>query len=560
MTRVEGTLRPVAPLDLHRSPDLQHLVDAWHGPDRLRLPDLDSGPLAHLRDDLLIVERQSDGGFLYTHCGESIAARNGFSMLGKRTSEFRSSIGAFFAHGYCKALEHGEPLYSVNKAKAHQAHSWHRLLLPVSGLGETGSDCVLAYARPLTNVPDILSKFAESTGFLGGTLEPRIREGRVVDFTLMPLCDPTHVPGLGHVKHLSDLLGSRLDEAMLDRLAYAERDEVVIECELPPSDTRFGHTFLLTVTGGAPQNVFALSDVTDLVAARNAAAERQSAMEDFARTASDWLWETDTDHRFTYMSEAICEQTGSLPERYIGVDWFDLEHVPENLAAFKEHRRVRQAHQPFRGFVYKAFRDDGSHLWIRSSGKPRFRADGTFLGYRGTCSDITAEIEAREAADEHKSAMEDFAKTASDWLWETDANHVFTMISEAVEAFIGRPASSLLGLSPLDLLNTSANQESVQAHKADLAARRPFTGFVYQVDLEDGRTVWARTSGLPRYAKDGTFLGYRGTGSNITKEIEAREQAERRSAELAEAHRLGRLGAWSFNIIEKSVTLSAEFR
>jgi C4-dicarboxylate-specific signal transduction histidine kinase len=55
------------------------------------------------------------------------------------------------------------------------------------------------------------------------------------------------------------------------------------------------------------------------------------------------------------------------------------------------------AHQPFRDFIFPAVRFDGSLIYVKVSGKPRFDAKGGFLGYRGTGNDVTAAVRADQA-------------------------------------------------------------------------------------------------------------------------------------------------------------------
>jgi len=55
------------------------------------------------------------------------------------------------------------------------------------------------------------------------------------------------------------------------------------------------------------------------------------------------------------------------------------------------------ARQPFRDFIYPAVRFDGSLMYVKVSGKPRFDARGAFLGYRGTGNDATAAVRADQA-------------------------------------------------------------------------------------------------------------------------------------------------------------------
>ena len=72
----------------------------------------------------------------------------------------------------------------------------------------------------------------------------------------------------------------------------------------------------------------------------------------------------------------------------------DLETEPEKW------RRLQVtvfSRKPFRDFVYRGMRGDGSPMYVRASSKPLFDANGEFHGYRGTCSDVTEIIHAQEA-------------------------------------------------------------------------------------------------------------------------------------------------------------------
>jgi C4-dicarboxylate-specific signal transduction histidine kinase len=71
---------------------------------------------------------------------------------------------------------------------------------------------------------------------------------------------------------------------------------------------------------------------------------------------------------------------------------------------------MHDAHQPFRDFVYSTLSEDGSPVYVRSSGKPLFDATGNFLGYRGTGTDITATIRADHAEQALREAQAELAR------------------------------------------------------------------------------------------------------------------------------------------------------
>ena len=119
--------------------------------------------------------------------------------------------------------------------------------------------------------------------------------------------------------------------------------------------------------------------------------ESEQRFADYAETASDWYWETDTDHKVTRMKDyEQLRAIGRLPlTSRIGLArWEFAEDVESQPEKWELHRSMLDAHQPFRDFVYPAVRFDGSLTYVKVSGKPCFDAKGDFLGYRGTGNDV----------------------------------------------------------------------------------------------------------------------------------------------------------------------------
>jgi hypothetical protein len=138
--------------------------------------------------------------------------------------------------------------------------------------------------------------------------------------------------------------------------------------------------------------------------------ESEARFRDYAESASDWYWETDPDQKFTRVTDYERLLTrGFAPVSRIGLARWefatDVESEPEK---WELHRSKLEARQPFRDFVYRAARSDGSLVYYKISGKPVFDANGEFRGYRGTGTDVTAlrtaETEARENEQRYRKA------------------------------------------------------------------------------------------------------------------------------------------------------------
>jgi hypothetical protein len=129
-------------------------------------------------------------------------------------------------------------------------------------------------------------------------------------------------------------------------------------------------------------------------------------------------------------------------------------------------------------------------------------------------------LAADAAVHENEQRFRDFASAASDWwFWEMDADLCFSYASPNAATVIGRPLDSMLGRRRQELfaqVATAEEQEKLAAHLHDLEQHRPFYQFEYRITLPDGSSRWLSVSGIPRHDETGRFLGYRGTGTNIS--------------------------------------------
>ena len=81
--------------------------------------------------------------------------------------------------------------------------------------------------------------------------------------------------------------------------------------------------------------------------------ESEARCRDFALTSSDWFWETDEKHRFSYLSDHI-RAFGQDPRIRIGRTRTELAvDVVSEPAKWQEHLAILDQHEPFRDFVYK---------------------------------------------------------------------------------------------------------------------------------------------------------------------------------------------------------------
>lgn len=124
--------------------------------------------------------------------------------------------------------------------------------------------------------------------------------------------------------------------------------------------------------------------------------ESERRFRDFAKASGDWFWETDPDHRMSWLSKSVATALGTPADWHIGKRRRDMyaTHLMSDADSIDEHEARLDRHETFNDFEYPR-QTPGGVRWIRTSGVPRFDEKGRFLGYRGSARDITDFIDAK---------------------------------------------------------------------------------------------------------------------------------------------------------------------
>jgi PAS domain S-box-containing protein len=211
-----------------------------------------------------------------------------------------------------------------------------------------------------------------------------------------------------------DWVKKRFEESLRERVDTFAEYRVLLPDGTVRHINASGHP-VLNEDGQLVEFVGTAVDVTERKRAEKALRESEAKFRDYAESASDWYWETDPDHKFTRVTDyERLVARGFAPVSRIGLArWKFATDVETEPKKWELHRSMLEARQPFRDFVYRAARGDGSPVYYKISGKPVFDANGEFRGYRGTGTDVTAlrmaEAEARENEQHYREAQLELA-------------------------------------------------------------------------------------------------------------------------------------------------------
>jgi PAS domain S-box-containing protein len=196
----------------------------------------------------------------------------------------------------------------------------------------------------------------------------------------------------------------------------------------------------------------------ELAMAADALRESEARFRDFACTSSDWFWETDERHRFTYVSDEL-RLFGQDPRVAIGRTRSELAtDRQDDIARWVEHYAALDRHEPFRNFVYARRIGAGSECIVSVSGNPIFDEAGRFLGYRGTARDVTEEICTERGLREAKSAAEAANRAKSQFL--ANMSHE-----------LRTPLNAILGFSEILAQQLAGPLHAKQAEYVDMIYR-----------------------------------------------------------------------------------------
>jgi PAS domain S-box-containing protein len=260
------------------------------------------------------------------------------------------------------------------------------------------------------------------------------------------------------------------------------------------------------------------------------------------------VWRAGPDGVPDFLNQPALDYTGlSLDQAETG--WPRAFHPDDKKGMLVKWSAIRESGMPG-GLEARLRRFDGEYRWFLFQAVPLRDESGNIVKWYGSSTDIEDRKRAEVALRESEQRFRDYAETASDWLWEAGPDHRTTRISAPVNT-IGFTPSGLTGLTRWDIAtDVESEPEKWRQHRAMIDARRPFRNFVYTVS-GNGAPVYVQTSGKPIYDATGNFLGYRGTGTDITAAIRA-DHAERAlreaQAELAHVTRVTTLGELTASI------------
>ncbi|MFY7854582.1 MAG: putative bifunctional diguanylate cyclase/phosphodiesterase [Rubrivivax sp.] len=117
----------------------------------------------------------------------------------------------------------------------------------------------------------------------------------------------------------------------------------------------------------------------------------QARLDSVLSLTADWLWEQDTELRFTYISPTYERLTGVKVSSLLGQRREFGDRYDARTEVWVTYEKCTAARESFHDLDFAITAAEGQRRYIRVSGEPTFDAEGHFAGYRGVGRDITGQ-------------------------------------------------------------------------------------------------------------------------------------------------------------------------
>lgn len=272
--------------------------------------------------------------------------------------------------------------------------------------------------------------------------------------------------------------------------------------------------------------------------------KNERRFKDFAAASSDWYWETDQQHRFTYVSSKVFEGMATNVEMYYGkTRWEISQNGSDN---WEEHIETLNRHEPFKNFEYEVVAPNNERNYSRVSGVPMFDEKGIFAGYRGSAQQVTDQKLLLIALENSEARYERAMQHAAIWEWEIPESEFF--VSLRMRKILGYDQTEFDVITKT-FMQTLVHPDDLTGYHERLNTALAFPDTIYESEhrlrQKSGKYKWFETRGTVVANADGEAIRMSGLILDISdrKEMEQSLNDATERAIKAERQLLGAINS-----------------
>ncbi len=258
-----------------------------------------------------------------------------------------------------------------------------------------------------------------------------------------------------------------------------------------------------------------------------ALAESRERLATILASIGDAVIATDLDGRVTFMNGVARSLTGWTQEEASGKPIQDLFRIVDEQSREPEcpvARVLREGVGDGSTRPALLISKDGTEVPVEDNSSSIKNDAGKTTGVVLVFRDITQRKQAEQALREKDGRFRTMADTTPVMLWLSGADGLCNFFNQSWLDFTGRTMEQETGYGWADNVHADDLGRCLDTYLSSLEARKSFD-MEYRLRRSDGEYRWVLDSGVPRYTKEGEFIGFAGSCIDIADRKQAEEAA-----------------------------------
>ena len=236
------------------------------------------------------------------------------------------------------------------------------------------------------------------------------------------------------------------------------------------------------------------------------------------------IWRANTEKLCDYFNTTWLQFTGRTMEEEYGYGWAERVH-PDDLNRCVEIYNLNFDQRKSFSMEYRLKNVNQEYRWILDIGRPYYDLDGTFLGYIGSCYDITERKNTQEKLETIQSEMKVIVQAVeqtNEMVRITDKDAIITYVNDAVITETGYTKEELIGQKS-SIFKSGKHDQSFYKNLWDTVS----SGNIYKnviINKRKDGTLYHEEQTITPVFDEQNNLSFVSTGHDISERIEVEKK------------------------------------
>jgi len=268
-----------------------------------------------------------------------------------------------------------------------------------------------------------------------------------------------------------------------------------------------------------------LRDITQQKQAEEELRQSEEKHRTILENVVEGYYEVDLAGNFTFVNDAVCNDTGYSRDELIGMNNRDYMDKQTARKVYQKFGEVYTTGETASEFGFEVIRKDGTKLSSACSISLIRDAEGQPIGFRGVIRDITEQKQAKEALRQSEEEYKSLFERATDAVFTTDMRSRFTSGNRKAEEICGYNREELIGKSFTSLISKKELPRLENIFQ-EIIKGKPAT---FEVAIKDksGNLIPLEISATSIVRKGEETVGMLAMARDITERRQAQEKLQK---------------------------------